>query len=280
MARSRSSALAGLKDGIAVDGVFYGSIEASLDREQGINAWLTIGLREGKNREVKNILGSLGLDVTRLIRVSFGPFQLGDLPEGHVQELKGSMLRDQLGERLIEESGANFEAEIVKPFSNKPVEAKRRAGGAGRAPRGAAAAGRRGRADQESRPRQGAYARRDARPALDQAGSRFGRPQAGARAQAGFRRSAARQESGEREQRPIEPPGGRKANVWMASGARPIGAGRAAAEKAAVEAKRARKPAFGKPGGAKPFGKPRGEGRDGGKPGGRPPHSGKPRKGE
>ena len=86
--------------------------------------------------------------------------------------------------------------------------------------------------------------------------------------------------AGEREQRPIEPPGGRKANVWMASGARPIGAGRAAAEKAAVEAKRARKPAFGKPGGAKPFGKPRGEGRDGGKPGGRPPHSGKPRKGE
>ena len=65
------------------------SIEASLDREQGTNAWLTIGLREGKNREVKNILGALGLEVTRLIRISYGPFQLGELPEGHVQEMKG-----------------------------------------------------------------------------------------------------------------------------------------------------------------------------------------------
>ncbi|TIW64968.1 MAG: rRNA pseudouridine synthase, partial [Mesorhizobium sp.] len=102
------SALAGLREGIAVDGVFYGAIEASLDREQGTNAWLTIGLREGKNREVKNILGALGLDVTRLIRISYGPFQLEDLPEGHVLEIKGRVLRDQLGERLVEESGANF----------------------------------------------------------------------------------------------------------------------------------------------------------------------------
>ncbi|TIM62018.1 MAG: rRNA pseudouridine synthase, partial [Mesorhizobium sp.] len=83
------SALAGLREGIAVDGVFYGAIEATLDREQGSNAWLTLGLREGKNREVRNILGSLGLDVTRLIRISYGPFQLDDLPEGHVLEIKG-----------------------------------------------------------------------------------------------------------------------------------------------------------------------------------------------
>ncbi|TIS96235.1 pseudouridine synthase, partial [Mesorhizobium sp.] len=115
------SALAGLREGIAVDGVFYGAIEATLDREQGTNAWLTLGLREGKNREVRNILGSLGLDVTRLIRISYGPFQLDDLPEGHVLEIKGRVLRDQLGERLVEESGANFDAEITKPFSNKPV---------------------------------------------------------------------------------------------------------------------------------------------------------------
>ncbi|RUV29697.1 pseudouridine synthase, partial [Mesorhizobium sp. M5C.F.Ca.IN.020.32.2.1] len=91
------SALAGLREGIAVDGVFYGAIEATLDREQGTNAWLTLGLREGKNREVRNILGSLGLDVTRLIRISYGPFQLDDLPEGHVLEIKGRVLRDQLG---------------------------------------------------------------------------------------------------------------------------------------------------------------------------------------
>ncbi|RVB17508.1 pseudouridine synthase, partial [Mesorhizobium sp. M7A.F.Ca.CA.002.10.1.1] len=115
------SALAGLREGIAVDGVFYGAIEATLDREQGTNAWLTIGLREGKNREVRNILGSLGLDVTRLIRISYGPFQLDDLAEGHVLEIKGRVLRDQLGERLVEESGANFDADVTKPFSNKPV---------------------------------------------------------------------------------------------------------------------------------------------------------------
>ena len=115
------TALAGLREGTAVDGVFYGGIEAALDREQGSNAWLTIGLREGKNREVKNILGALGLDVTRLIRVSYGPFQLGELADGAVQELKGRLLRDQLGERLIEESGANFEAPVAVPFSNKPV---------------------------------------------------------------------------------------------------------------------------------------------------------------
>ena len=105
-------ALAGLKDGIAVDGVYYGSVEASLDRVQGSNAWLTIGLREGKNREVKNILAELGLEVTRLIRVSYGPFQLGELAEGAVWELRGRTLRDQLGPRLIEQSGANFDAPV------------------------------------------------------------------------------------------------------------------------------------------------------------------------
>jgi 23S rRNA pseudouridine2605 synthase len=118
-------ALTSLRDGIAVDGVFYGAVEAALDREQGSNAWLTIGLREGKNREVKNILGALGLEVTRLIRISYGPFQLGELGEGEVLELKGRLLRDQLGERLIEEAGADFEAAVVKPFSNKPVRAGR-----------------------------------------------------------------------------------------------------------------------------------------------------------
>ncbi|MBX3576420.1 MAG: pseudouridine synthase [Rhizobiaceae bacterium] len=119
-------ALQSLRDGVAVDGVFYGSIEATLDRSQGTNAWLTLGLREGKNREVRNVLGSLGLEVTRLIRISYGPFQLGELAEGAVLEIKGRMLRDQLGERLIEEAGANFEAGITQPFSNKPVRGERR----------------------------------------------------------------------------------------------------------------------------------------------------------
>src|SRR3569833_2764021 len=74
-----------LKDGIEVDGVKYGPIEATLEREQGSNVWLILALREGKNREVKNVLAALGLKVNRLIRVSFGPFQLGELPIGGVE---------------------------------------------------------------------------------------------------------------------------------------------------------------------------------------------------
>ncbi|MEI2297853.1 pseudouridine synthase [Ensifer sp. MJa1] len=101
-----------LKDGIAVDGVLYGAIEATLDRVQGSNVWITMGLREGKNREIKNVLGALGLDVNRLIRISYGPFQLGELPEGHVQEIRGRTLRDQLGPRLIEDAKANFDAPL------------------------------------------------------------------------------------------------------------------------------------------------------------------------
>jgi 23S rRNA pseudouridine2605 synthase len=114
-----------LKEGVMVEGVFYGAVEAVIEREQGSNVWLVIGLREGKNREVKNILGSLGLNVNRLIRISFGPFQLGDLPEGSVQEVKGRTLREQLGERLIEEAGANFRSaggqRILEPARSGPA---------------------------------------------------------------------------------------------------------------------------------------------------------------
>ncbi|MDQ6435058.1 pseudouridine synthase [Mesorhizobium sp. LHD-90] len=282
------SALAALKDGIAVDGVFYGSIEASLDREQGTNAWLTIGLREGKNREVKNILGALGLDVTRLIRISFGPFQLGELPEGHVQELKGRMLRDQLGERLIEESGANFEADIVKPFSNKPKSREERPESEPhRTPR-PLAVGEGGlikaRGRSKDRIREDALGRLSTKPDRGGFGDKPGRGTGGGRFERGAKPDAGDRpprgkKFGEREQRPVEPPGQRKANVWMAPGSRPQGAGRLAAEKAAAEeAKKSRKPAYGKPGGAKPFGKPRGEGRDGkGGPGDRPVRPRKPR---
>ena len=107
-----------LKDGIAVDGVLYGSIEATLDKEQGHNCWLTLAFREGKNREVKKVLASLGLEVNRLIRISYGPFQLNDLAPGAVGEIRGRTLRDQLGERLIKDSGANFDAPII----NQTVE--------------------------------------------------------------------------------------------------------------------------------------------------------------
>jgi 23S rRNA pseudouridine2605 synthase len=114
--RVRQEELDRLYNGITIDAVRYGSIEASLEREQGANAWLTFAMREGKNREVKNVLGHLGLAVNRLIRVSFGPFQLGDLPEGAVEEVKTRVLRDQLGERIAALSGADFAAPIVSVF--------------------------------------------------------------------------------------------------------------------------------------------------------------------
>lgn len=102
-----------LKDGIAVEGVLYGAIEAKLEHVQGTNSWLSVSLREGKNREIKNVLGHLGLNVTRLIRISFGPFQLGDLPNGGIREIRSRMLREQLGNALIERAGADFDAPIL-----------------------------------------------------------------------------------------------------------------------------------------------------------------------
>jgi 23S rRNA pseudouridine2605 synthase len=88
--------LATLARGPTIDGVRYGPIEAVLDREQGSNAWLTVTLREGKNREIRKVMDSLALTVNRLIRVAYGPFQLGKLPEGAVEEIPRRVLKDQL----------------------------------------------------------------------------------------------------------------------------------------------------------------------------------------
>jgi 23S rRNA pseudouridine2605 synthase len=101
-----------LRTGITIDGIRYGSIEATVDRAQGSNVWLTFAIREGKNREVKNVLGHLGLEVNRLIRVSFGPFQLGDLVAGAIVEVKTRTLRDQIGERVAALAGADFSGPI------------------------------------------------------------------------------------------------------------------------------------------------------------------------
>jgi 23S rRNA pseudouridine2605 synthase len=100
--------LDGLRNGIAIDGVRYGPIEASADRVQGANVWLTFAMREGKNREVKNVLGHLGLAVNRLIRVSFGPFTLGDLAPGKIEEVRTRTLREQLGARIAALANADF----------------------------------------------------------------------------------------------------------------------------------------------------------------------------
>lgn len=84
-----------LKDGITVDGVRYGSIEATLEKNQGGNVWLSMVLTEGKNREIRNVMDALGMKVNRLIRLSYGPFHLGDLATGAVKEVPAKTLADQ-----------------------------------------------------------------------------------------------------------------------------------------------------------------------------------------
>lgn len=86
-----------LKEGVTVEGVRYGRIEAMLERQQGANAWITVSIAEGKNREVRRVLESLGLRVNRLIRVAYGPFQLGLLKAGMVEEVPRRVIRDQIG---------------------------------------------------------------------------------------------------------------------------------------------------------------------------------------
>jgi 23S rRNA pseudouridine2605 synthase len=110
-----------LKRGIEVDGVKYGPIDATLERDQGANVWLVFAIREGKNREVRNVMAHLGLEVNRLIRVSYGPFQLAELAEGEVEEVKTRVLREQLGEKIATLAGADF---------NRPMPGEPQAGAA------------------------------------------------------------------------------------------------------------------------------------------------------
>jgi 23S rRNA pseudouridine2605 synthase len=118
------AALDRLADGVTIDGVDYLGVEAKLDREQGANAWLTLGLREGKNREIKKILEHLGLEVNRLIRVSFGPFELGDLAEAEVAEVRTRVLRDQLGAKLAKEAGVDFDTPLIVAEAPPPEQAQ------------------------------------------------------------------------------------------------------------------------------------------------------------
>jgi 23S rRNA pseudouridine2605 synthase len=134
--------LDGLRNGIEIEGVRYGAIEATLDREQGANVWLTFSIREGKNREVRNVLEHLGLKVNRLIRLSFGPFQLGELKETAVEEVKTRTLREQLGEHIVAQAGVDFEGPIslglpvqsVKDTSTRHPEARAQRASKGNGP--------------------------------------------------------------------------------------------------------------------------------------------------
>jgi 23S rRNA pseudouridine2605 synthase len=86
-----------LRKGIVIEGEKFQPMQISLDRQQGANAWLTVGLREGKNREIRRAMEAVNLSVNRLLRVSYGPFQLGNLKSGEVEEVRRKVLRDQLG---------------------------------------------------------------------------------------------------------------------------------------------------------------------------------------
>ncbi len=119
-------ALDKLKNGMVVDGVRYGPIEARLERVQGTNVWLLVALGEGKNREIKNVLSALGLQVNRLIRISFGPFQLGDIGVGGIDTVKARVLQDQLGQKLAKKAGVDFAAPM--PDAIAPAFETRRSG--------------------------------------------------------------------------------------------------------------------------------------------------------
>ncbi len=103
--RVNARALEKLAEGITIDGVRYGPVKARIDRAEGANMWLTFALREGKNREIRRICEHLGLKVNRLLRTSFGPFHLGGLKRGEVEEVSPKQLREQLGEKLMREIG-------------------------------------------------------------------------------------------------------------------------------------------------------------------------------
>ena len=122
--RVTQDALDRLRAGVTIDGIRYGSVEATIDRVQGSNVWLTFAIREGKNREVKNVLGHLGLAVNRLIRVSFGPFQLGELATGAIEEVKTRTLREQLGARVAAQAGADFAGPRVEREAQPVVPTK------------------------------------------------------------------------------------------------------------------------------------------------------------
>ncbi len=92
--------LAELEQGITIDGILYGSIKVEVESEQGTNAWLSVTLQEGKNREIRKVMKFIGLDVARLIRLSYGPFQLGSLKKGEVREVPQKVLKEQLGNKL------------------------------------------------------------------------------------------------------------------------------------------------------------------------------------
>jgi 23S rRNA pseudouridine2605 synthase len=112
LGRVSQETLDGLKKGVTIEGVHYGPIEATLERQLESNCWLSVGIREGKNREVRRVMESLNLTVSRLIRVAFGPFELGPIAECDVKEVETAELKNTLGPEIITLAEADFDAPL------------------------------------------------------------------------------------------------------------------------------------------------------------------------
>jgi 23S rRNA pseudouridine2605 synthase len=176
--------LAELNKGLTIEGVRYGPIEATLDRVQGSNAWLSVGLKEGKNREIRKVMESMELQVTRLIRVSYGPFQLGKLPEGEVEEVSPRVLADQLSGFFAEHGGVPVtpigtakakKPEVRRPTAAHPAPVK--TGG----PKTGAEKTAEGRPTRDGRPGRDGKPSRDERPVRDGKAAQGERPAYGAK---------------------------------------------------------------------------------------------------
>ncbi len=122
--RPTDATLAPLRDGITIEGEKFQPMQVNIDRQQGANAWLSVGIREGRNREIRRAMEAVGLTVNRLIRVSYGPFQLGTLKAGEVEEVRRKVMRDQLGLEAEPEQTAQPAkrgGKPMRPQSGKPA---------------------------------------------------------------------------------------------------------------------------------------------------------------
>jgi 23S rRNA pseudouridine2605 synthase len=113
-----------LKAGVTIDGIAYGPVEATIDRPHATYPWVTVAIREGKNREVRRLMEYLGVRVARLMRLSFGPFMLGQLKPGEVEEVPARVMKATLGIESAKPAPAPEAAPVAPPPSARPMKKK------------------------------------------------------------------------------------------------------------------------------------------------------------